>query len=99
IALINALPAEAVLPDMTARWEAAVNAICQRVQSYHAFIQPLQLQLTQLVNGAAAICPSVVTVANKPKWRTNKSAAANKSTKQGRYKYKASKAAAVRNGN
>lgn len=99
IALINALPAEAVLPDMTARWEAALNAICQREQSYHAFMQPLQLQLTQLVNGAAAICPSVVTAANKPKWRTNKSAAANKSTKQGRYKYKASKAAAVRNGN
>ncbi|QBL10784.1 DNA topoisomerase III [Rheinheimera sp. D18] len=88
IALINALPAEAVLPDMTARWEAALNAICQREQSYHAFMQPLLLQLTQLVNGAAAICPSVVMAAKKPRWRTNKSATANKSAKQGRYKYK-----------
>lgn len=88
IALINALPAEAVLPDMTARWEAALNAICQREQSYHAFMQPLLLQLTQLVNGAAAICPSVVMAAKKPRWRTNKSATTNKSAKQGRYKYK-----------
>lgn len=57
IALINALPAQAVLPDMTARWEAALHAICQRQQNYQAFMQPLLQQLRQLIADAATQLP------------------------------------------
>lgn len=68
IALIGALPVEAVTPDMTARWEAALNAICQRQQSYQAFMQPLLQQLQRLIEGAAAVTPAGLPT-NTPKRR------------------------------
>jgi DNA topoisomerase III len=71
-ALINALPDEAVLPDMTARWEAALNAICQRQQSYQAFMQPLITQLTQLISTAATVLPTGLPTTAKPRWRGKK---------------------------
>lgn len=48
-ALINALPAQASLPDMTAQWEAALSAISQRQQSYTTFMQPLAGAIEQLI--------------------------------------------------
>ncbi|MGL4206842.1 MAG: DNA topoisomerase III [Aeromonadaceae bacterium] len=48
-ALIQALPMRASLPDMTARWELALNRIEQRELPYQGFMQPLQQELEQLI--------------------------------------------------
>ena len=78
-ALIAALPEQAVLPDMTARWEAALNAICQRQQSYQAFMQPLIAQLQQLIAGATAVFPGgLASSQQKRPWRAKRPAAGNK---------------------
>lgn len=53
-ALIKALPTTATLPDMTAQWEASLNAIKQQTQGYEAFMQPLTSQLQQLIQQAFA---------------------------------------------
>jgi len=47
--LIKALPEQATLPDMTANWEATLNAISHRETSYSDFMQPLQTQLRKLI--------------------------------------------------
>uniref|UniRef100_A0A486XP70 DNA topoisomerase n=1 Tax=Rheinheimera sp. BAL341 TaxID=1708203 RepID=A0A486XP70_9GAMM len=77
-ALIAVLPPQAVLPDMTARWEAALNAICQRQQSYQGFMQPLLAQLHQLIAEATLAIPTGLPAGQKPRWRGKKSAAGNK---------------------
>ena len=74
-ALVAALPEQAVLPDMTARWEAALNAICQRQQSYLAFMQPLQAELAQLIAQAASNVPTGLPQQPKPRWRGKKAVA------------------------
>ena len=94
-ALIAALPEQAVLPDMTARWEAALNAICQRQQSYQTFMQPLITQLHQLVNGATAAFPGGLSCApQKRPWRAKKPTAGNKAANRS-YRRKPTKGAAV----
>ena len=78
-ALIAALPEQAVLPDMTARWEAALNAICQRQQSYQAFMQPLIAQLQQLITGATAVFPDgLASSQQKRPWRAKRPMTGNK---------------------
>lgn len=57
VALIEALPLQASLPDMTARWEAELSRICQRETSYQAFMQPLQTELGLLISQAATVTP------------------------------------------
>ncbi|WP_333607954.1 DNA topoisomerase III [Arsukibacterium sp.] len=57
-ALIAALPDSATLPDMTAQWEASLNAICQRQKSYQAFMQPLTENLQLLIEQAFCHLPS-----------------------------------------
>ncbi len=47
--LIKALPEEATLPDMTANWEATLNAISRRETAYADFMQPLESQLHKLI--------------------------------------------------
>lgn len=47
--LINSLPDSAVTPDMTAQWEAALNAISQRQGDYQGFMQPLESSLGELI--------------------------------------------------
>lgn len=74
-ALVAALPEQAVLPDMTARWEAALNAICQRQQSYSAFMQPLQTELAQLIAQAASNVPAGLPQQPKGRWRGKKAVA------------------------
>ena len=94
IALINALPAVAVMPDMTARWEAALNAICQRQQSYQAFMQPLLQQLQLLVEGAANTIPVGLPTQPAQRWRGRKDAAVKGAPANRRYRRKATCAAA-----
>ncbi len=48
-ALIESLPEQLTLPDMTAQWEASLESICQRQLNYQSFIEPLLNNLTQLV--------------------------------------------------
>ena len=51
-ALINALPDSATLPDMTAQWEATLNAISEKQASYLSFMQPLESIIHSMVIGA-----------------------------------------------
>jgi len=53
IALINALPEIATLPDMTAQWEATLSAISEKSASYLSFMQPLTSTVTEMVYGAS----------------------------------------------
>jgi len=53
IALINALPEMATLPDMTAQWEATLTAISEKNASYSSFMQPLANTVTTMVHGAS----------------------------------------------
>jgi len=53
IALVNALPAMATLPDMTAQWEAMLTAISEKKASYLNFMQPLINTVTEMVAGAS----------------------------------------------
>ncbi|MCU4675195.1 DNA topoisomerase III [Catenovulum sp. 2E275] len=48
-ALVLSLPEQLTLPDMTAQWEASLEAICQRQLNYQSFIEPLLVNLQQLV--------------------------------------------------
>jgi len=53
IALINALPEMATLPDMTAQWEATLTAISEKNASYLSFMEPLSHTVTNMVYGAS----------------------------------------------
>jgi DNA topoisomerase-3 len=53
IALINALPEMATLPDMTAQWEATLTDISEKNASYFSFMQPLTNTVTTMVHGAS----------------------------------------------
>ena len=53
IALINALPIQATLPDMTAQWEASLTAIGEKNANYLSFMQPLTGTVIDMVNSAA----------------------------------------------
>ena len=59
--LIAALPDIATKPDMTAQWEAMLNQISQRQQSYQQFMQPLTDNLQQLIVNAQQNLPSGLT--------------------------------------
>ncbi len=56
--LIEALPEEATYPDMTARWEAELSAISEGQSNYRNLMQPLELQLTQLVVQSREVVPT-----------------------------------------
>ncbi|WDE05910.1 DNA topoisomerase III [Thalassomonas viridans] len=56
-ALIATLPEAATLPDMTAQWEASLNAISEKQVSYQSFMQPLTHTLHQLVEQACQTLP------------------------------------------
>lgn len=53
VALINALPMQATLPDMTAQWEASLTAISHKSASYLSFMNPLISAVVDMVNGAS----------------------------------------------
>ncbi|MEW6998934.1 DNA topoisomerase III [Colwelliaceae bacterium BS250] len=50
--LINALPSMATKPDMTAQWEATLNAISFKQASYQSFMTPLFSTLEQMITQA-----------------------------------------------
>lgn len=47
--LINSLPKRMAVPDMTAHWEAQLEAICDKRLRYNDFMQPLQTGLKMLL--------------------------------------------------
>lgn len=49
-ALINSLPPEMTLPDMTAHWELQLNNISEKKQNYSSFMSPLVGRIEQLIN-------------------------------------------------
>lgn len=53
--LITSLPTQMVVPDMTAHWESQLDSINQREISYNKFMQPLIIQLYQLVENVQSI--------------------------------------------
>ncbi len=57
IKLIESLPEQLTLPDMTAEWEMQLNAISEKQRTYHSFMQPLQAQLNSLVANAIMAGP------------------------------------------
>lgn len=48
-ALINALPASATLPDMTAHWESTLTDISNKQKNYQQFMQPLTCAIQSMV--------------------------------------------------
>ncbi|GHF00896.1 DNA topoisomerase III [Thalassotalea profundi] len=79
--LINALPEQCTKPDMTAHWEATLNAIGERNASYQEFITPLNNTITQLIANASSQLPtslqglkSTQKPAYKKRWKAKKSA-------------------------
>jgi len=73
VALINALPTMATLPDMTAQWEAMLTAISEKRASYVNFMQPLIDTVTDMVSGASQQSfTGLPKVAFKPKRRKRK---------------------------
>ena len=53
IALVNALPVKATLPDMTAQWESMLTAISEKNASYISFMGPLINTITNMVSDAS----------------------------------------------
>ena len=83
-ALVDALPAVATTPDMTAVWEAAMRAIVERRQSLDLFLTRVEAQLRQLVEqgkarGAIAVAappapaPRAVDARRAPRGSTRRS--------------------------
>ncbi|MEK9766479.1 MAG: DNA topoisomerase, partial [Thalassolituus sp.] len=82
--LIEALPEQSTLPDMTALWEQRLEAISQREYSYDSFMEQLDQQLGYLVEMAkSASLPVMKNSENKTsdrkKYTRKKSSGATKS--------------------
>jgi DNA topoisomerase-3 len=59
-ALICSLPDRASKPDMTAQWEASLDAISQQQLNYQAFMQPLTDVLGDMINQAKVLDTSLL---------------------------------------
>ena len=59
-ALIDSLPEQATLPDMTARWESQLNDISQRTLNYQGFMQPMAENLQSLILTAKSTLPEAL---------------------------------------
>ncbi|GAA5132597.1 DNA topoisomerase III [Thalassotalea piscium] len=77
--LINALPEQCTKPDMTAQWEASLNAIGEQATSYQQFMTPLNETLIQLIASASSQLPtslqgvkSTQKPAYKKRWKAKK---------------------------
>lgn len=64
IKLIDSLPEQLTLPDMTAQWEKQLEAISERQQNYQGFINPLQSRLQDIITQAQLDGPQAL--ANLP---------------------------------
>ena len=47
--LINMLPSDMTVPDMTAHWESQLNAISHKTYSYHQFMAQLTQSIHHLI--------------------------------------------------
>ncbi|MFC1750707.1 DNA topoisomerase, partial [Pseudomonadota bacterium] len=56
--LIDSLPEQASLPDMTAEWESLLNAISQKQSQYQDFMGPLVTSLHALIEQSKASLPT-----------------------------------------
>jgi len=56
--LVAALPEIATKPDMTAQWEATLNAICDKQASYQSFMEPLSNTLFTIIKNASEHLPT-----------------------------------------
>ncbi len=54
-ALISHLPEQLSLPDMTAQWEAQLNAISERTLNYASFMNPMQQHLTHIIKDVSTL--------------------------------------------
>ena len=67
-ALICSLPDSASKPDMTAQWEASLDAISSQTLSYKAFMQPLNAALGEMINQAKVLDTTLLkNIKQKPK--------------------------------
>lgn len=85
VALVNALPLKATLPDMTAQWESLLTAISEKQSTYLHFMQPLTDNVTEMVAGSSqqsfAGLPKVAFKPKRAKKKFNKKASrASKAT-------------------
>jgi DNA topoisomerase-3 len=53
--LINSLPEQMVLPDMTAHWESQLEAISEKTMKYGEFMLPLTQGLSTLINEVSGV--------------------------------------------
>jgi len=58
--LIHSLPTSTTLPDMTAQWEATLDAISQRQSRYNDFMVPMLDSLQALVDQSQACLPTAL---------------------------------------
>ena len=71
--LIQCLPDTSTTPDMTAQWEASLDAISRKELSYQGFMTPLLGLLRDLTATAEATLPSGLKgVSAKPAWQGRK---------------------------
>ncbi len=75
--LIHALPERATKPDMTAQWEAKLNAISVKELPYDAFMQSLNSDLPSLmeqisVSALSGLKNTITTQKKRKNYRTNK---------------------------
>lgn len=68
-AFIEALPAVVTWPDMTARWESTMAAICERQAKYDDLMNPVINQLQTLVAESVEVTPKAL--AQLPKSRSS----------------------------
>lgn len=87
-ALIEALPEETTLPDMTARWESTLAAIAQKEATYEALMGPLIQKLTRLCADSTRVTPSALKGLGTPPRRGG-----SKGRSKGRGKARRSRAA------
>ncbi|CAG9297926.1 DNA topoisomerase III [Celerinatantimonas diazotrophica] len=73
--LINSLPIEATLPDMTAQWESSLDAICRKEIKYQTFMVPLLERINGLITQVSETLPQALAgvKTSKPAFRRKRS--------------------------
>lgn len=81
--LVGSLPSSATTPDMTAQWEATLEAISLRKVNYESFMTPLTNSLGQLISQSLAELPQGLrgVKSTKPTYRKKRSAGGRRKSK------------------
>ncbi|SMF06354.1 DNA topoisomerase-3 [Alteromonadaceae bacterium Bs31] len=81
--LVASLPHSATLPDMTAQWEASLNAISQKQANYTTFMEPLEKSLRELIEQSQSVLPTALKgIKTRPGGKRFKKRKASKPTKR-----------------